>query len=98
MLTDQRAADAFCAIANEAAVDLKHRFNLPVSLIWIDTLITAAGFASGEDNDAAAAQRVMTALRNTSQRTGVLAIGIDHFGKVVVHGHMLSVGLGVLAN
>jgi hypothetical protein len=22
----------------------------------------------------------------------------DHFGKVVVHGHMLSVGLGVLAN
>jgi hypothetical protein len=86
VLTDQTAADALCAIANEAAADLKHRFNVPVSLIWIDTLITAAGFASGEDNDAAAAQRVMTALRNTSQRTGALAIGIDHFGKVVETG------------
>jgi hypothetical protein len=44
-------------------VDLKRKFDLPVALIWIDTLITAANFASGEDNDAAAAQRVMTVLR-----------------------------------
>ena len=50
-------------------------------MIWIDTLITAAGFASGEDNDAAAAQRVMTTLRDTSERTHALVIGIDHFGK-----------------
>jgi hypothetical protein len=86
VLTSKGAADALCTIANEAAVDLKRRFDLPVSLIWVDTLITAAGFASGEDNDAAAAQRVMTALRNTSQRTGALVVGIDHFGKVVETG------------
>ncbi len=86
MLTSKNAADVLCAIANEAGADLRRRFELPVSLIWIDTLITAAGFASGEDNDAAAAQRVMTALRNTSQRTGALAVGIDHFGKVVETG------------
>jgi hypothetical protein len=86
VLTSKSAADALCAIANEAAADLKHRFELPVSLIWIDTLITAAGFASGEDNDAAAAQKVMSALRITSQRTGALVVGIDHFGKVVETG------------
>jgi hypothetical protein len=85
-LTDKNAAEALCAIAREAAVDLKRRFDLPVSLIWIDTLITAAGFASGEDNDAAAAQRVMTTLRNTSRRTGALVVGIDHFGKTLENG------------
>jgi hypothetical protein len=59
---------------------------LPVCLIWIDTLITAADFASGEDNDAAAAQSVMTALRDISLRTGAMVVGIDHFGKVMESG------------
>jgi hypothetical protein len=86
VLTGKNAADELCAIVNEAAVDLKRRFDLPPSMIWIDTLITAAGFASGEDNDAAAAQKVMTALRTTSQRTGALVVGIDHFGKVLETG------------
>jgi AAA domain-containing protein len=85
-LTDKSAAYKLCVIANEAAADLKRKFDLPVSLIWIDTLITAASFASGEDNDAASAQKVMTALRITSRRTGALVIGIDHFGKVVETG------------
>ena len=56
------------------------------SLIWIDTVITAAGLQRGEDNDAAAAQKVMSALRILSQHTGALVIGIDHFGKVVETG------------
>ena len=85
-LTNKNAVDAVCSIANEAAIELKRKFDLPVCLIWIDTLITAAGFASGEDNDAAAAQSVMTALRDISQRTGALAVGIDHFGKVMESG------------
>jgi hypothetical protein len=86
VLSSKSAADVLSAIANEAAADLKRRFELPVSLIWIDTLITAAGFADGEDNDAAAAQKVMSTLRITSQRTGALVVGIDHFGKVVETG------------
>jgi hypothetical protein len=36
-LTDKNAADALCAIASEPAVNLKRQFELPVSLIWIDT-------------------------------------------------------------
>jgi len=82
-LTAKNSVDALCGIANEAAAELKRKFGLPVSLIWIDTLITAAAFASGEDNDAAATQCVMTALRKISQRTGAMVIGIDHFGKLV---------------
>jgi hypothetical protein len=86
VLTGKSAADTLCATAREAAVDLKRRFDLPPSVIWIDTVISAAGFASGEDNDAAAAQKVMTALRTASQRTGALVVGIDHFGKVLETG------------
>jgi AAA domain/Bifunctional DNA primase/polymerase, N-terminal len=82
-LTDKNAEDALCSVANEAAIELKRKFHLPVSVIWIDTLITAASFAAGEDNDAAAAQKVMSAFRASSQRTGALVIRIDHFGKVM---------------
>lgn len=85
-LTNKNAVDAVCSIANEAAIELKRKFDLPVCLIWIDTLITAADFASGEDNDAAAAQSVMTALRDISLRTGAMVVGIDHFGKVMESG------------
>jgi hypothetical protein len=73
-------------MANEAAADLHRKFGLPVSLIWIDTLVTAASFASGEDNDAAATQKAMTALRITSERMGALVGVIDHFGKNVETG------------
>jgi hypothetical protein len=85
-LTRKNAVDELCSIANEAVVELERKFCVPVALIWIDTLITAASFASGEDNDAAAAQTVMTALREISQRTGALVIGIDHFGKAIEAG------------
>jgi hypothetical protein len=85
-LMEKNAADKLCDLAIEAADNLKRKFDLPVAVIVIDTMITAAGFAAGEDNDAAAAQKVMTALRITSQRTGALVVGIDHFGKVIETG------------
>jgi hypothetical protein len=57
-----------------------------VVLIWIDTVITAAGYNEGGDNDTAASQKVMSALRILSKHTGALVAGIDHFGKVVETG------------
>jgi hypothetical protein len=86
VLMDKGAADKLTGIAEEAAAELERKCGFPVSLIWIDTMITAAGFAAGEDNDTAAAQNVMNALRVVSQRTGALVVGIDHFGKVVETG------------
>jgi hypothetical protein len=85
-LTDKNAANILCRIADEAAAELKREFNLPVVLIWIDTLVAAAGYAAGEENDSSASQQVMNVLRATSQHTGALVIGIDHFGKVVETG------------
>jgi hypothetical protein len=85
-LTDKNAADVLCNIVNEASAELEREFGLPVVLIWIDTLITAAGYAEGGDNDTAASQRVMNTMRSVSQRTGALVVGIDHFGKVVETG------------
>ena len=55
-------------------------------LIWIDTVITAAGHDDGGDNDTAASQKVMSVLRILSKHTGALVAGIDHFGKVVETG------------
>ena len=85
-LVDKNSTDLLCGIANEAASDLDKKFSLPVSLIWLDTMITAAGYASGEDNDTAASQKVMAVLRSLSQRTGALVMGVDHFGKVIETG------------
>jgi hypothetical protein len=85
-LTRKDAAAALCAIADEAVAELDSQFGLPVVLIWIDTIITAAGHDDGGDNDAAASQRVMSMLRILSQHTGALVVGIDHFGKMVETG------------
>src|SRR5262249_30070529 len=57
-----------------------------VSLIWVDTVVSAANFASGEENDAASTQKVMNVLAHISQHTGALTIGVDHFGKAAETG------------
>ena len=85
-LSNKNAAAELCAIADEAAAELDRNFGLPVVLIWIDTVITAAGYNEGGDNDTAASQKVMSALRILSKHTGALVAGIDHFGKVVETG------------
>ena len=85
-LTNKDATAELCAIVDEATAELDRNFGLPVVLIWIDTVITAAGHDDGGDNDTAASQKVMGVLRNLSKHTGALVIGIDHFGKVVETG------------
>jgi hypothetical protein len=50
-LSNKNAAAELCAIADEAAAYLDSNFGLPVVLIWIDTVITAAGYNEGGDND-----------------------------------------------
>ena len=85
-LSNKNAAAALCDIADEAAAYLDRNFGLPVVLIWIDTVITAAGHDDGGDNDTAASQKVMSVLRVLSNHTGALVVGIDHFGKAVETG------------
>jgi hypothetical protein len=85
-VTNKDSTTALCAIADEAAAYLDRNFGLPVVLIWIDTVITAAGHEDGGDNDTAASQKVMSGLRILSKHTGALVVGVDHFGKVVETG------------
>ena len=86
-LVAKDAAEILSAQVQQAAAELERRFHLPTVLIWVDTVITAAGYAAtGDDNDAAAAQKIMNTLAHLSRQIGAFVCGIDHFGKVMETG------------
>jgi hypothetical protein len=86
-LTASDALAQLIRMADEAGRELKRRFGVELVLIFIDTMIAAAGYANaGDDNDAAVAQKVMSMLSGLSRQTGALALGIDHFGKITETG------------
>jgi hypothetical protein len=74
-----------------------HEHDLPLGLIWIDTMATAAGWTDESDN--AEASRAMAVLRDLSTATCALVLGIDHFGKMgIPFTHVASrAGAGSLA-
>jgi hypothetical protein len=82
-LTAADALDKLTIMVERATKEIQAKFSLPTVLVFIDTIVSAAGYAkAGDDNDAAIAQRLMSVLSGLSHRTGALAIGIDHFGKI----------------
>jgi hypothetical protein len=86
-LTDKNAADTICYWIADAEKYFQRTFGRLTVLVWFDTLITAAQYATaGGDNDSAQAQAVMNTLRAISERTGAFSIGVDHFGKVIETG------------
>jgi hypothetical protein len=85
-LTDERAVEALCELADQAKSEFEARFALPIVLIIVDTVITAAQHKEGGDNDTAASQKVMSAISALAKHTGAVVVGIDHFGKVVETG------------
>jgi 5S rRNA maturation endonuclease (ribonuclease M5) len=75
------------AWAKEIADAIMEKWQLPLVLIIIDTIVATAGYSkSGEDNDAAVGQRVMTTLADLAKATGTFVLGVDHFGKNVETG------------
>jgi AAA domain len=86
-LTDVNAGEALTDLARAAHARMVADFGLPLALIVIDTIGTAAGYAkSGDENDAAINQAIMSRLAALSQTTGALVLGIDHFGKAIETG------------
>jgi AAA domain len=86
-LTAADAFDKLTIMIGDVTRQIQDRFNVATVLVLIDTIITAASYAkSGDESDAAIGQRVMSVLSRLSQRTGALAVGIDHFGKIVETG------------
>ena len=83
-LVDRDAADTLILTADAAAHELRERYDLPLSLIIVDTVAAGAGF--DDENSAAETQKVMNALERLSHRTGAFVLGVDHFGKAVETG------------
>src|SRR5262249_50683368 len=74
-------------LIDEAAADIKHKFDVPIVLIVVDTMVAAAQHQErGDENDAAVSQRVLNNLRRVSEHTKALAVGIDYFGKTIETG------------
>ena len=70
------------ALATEAAARMQKEFGLPLALVVIATVVAAAGYSKvGEESDAAIGQEIMNVMEEVAQRSGVLVLGIDHFGK-----------------
>jgi hypothetical protein len=85
MATD--ALTQLVRMAKDAGQEIERRFGVPLVLVFVDTLIAAAGYArTGDDNDTVASQNVMTVLSGLARETGALVIGVDHFGKFVETG------------
>ena len=86
-LLDKNAADELGTLAKEVADRLRADFDLPLSLITIDTMVAAAGYSKdGQENDAAANQAVMNTLRQVARTAGCFVLAVDHFGKAVETG------------
>jgi hypothetical protein len=81
-LLDRGAFKALYSLAQEAAARIKAEFDLPLALIVIDTIASAAGYRkSGDENDAATTQAVINVMNALSKATGAFVVGVDHFGK-----------------
>jgi hypothetical protein len=69
---------------DKAAAKLKTNFGLPLTAIFIDTIVLAAGYTKdGADNDTATTNVVLRTMAELATRTGCFVFGIDHFGKDV---------------
>src|SRR5262245_2914494 len=86
-LINPKTADPLIATAKAVAAEFKQRFNLPLTLILIDSLIAGAGYTKeGQDNDAVLAHTVKKIADKVSQALGCFVFIVDHFGKDVSTG------------
>jgi hypothetical protein len=86
LLTDKNAAAILNKHVDEAAAYFRKTYSLPISLIDVDTYITAAGLASGDDNDSTATQRAFNTLRAVANHSQAFVLTVDHYGKVAEAG------------
>jgi hypothetical protein len=86
-LINPKTSIALAAIARQVANKIKAKWNLPLALIVIDTVVVSAGYdREGQDNDTAVGQRIMSTMAELSNATGAFVLGVDHFGKSVQTG------------
>jgi hypothetical protein len=76
-LTADNALDEMRKIVEAAKAEMLKRFGLPLALVIIDAMTSAAGFKDA--NDTSETQRVMDVLNKAA--SGLLVLLVDHFGK-----------------
>jgi hypothetical protein len=78
------AAQVLSRLAARIARRLKAEFDLPLTLIVIDTVVAAAGYTKeGADNDTATGQMLMRTVGTLAHNARCFVFGVDHFGKDV---------------
>jgi hypothetical protein len=81
-LLQKDAVKKLVAMARQAEAMLMKEFALPLGLIIIDTLVACAGYRrSGEENDNAVGQALMSILEAVSREISCYVLGVDHLGK-----------------
>jgi hypothetical protein len=78
-LTDDEARGLLRQLIAAAAKQMRDKFDLPLAVVVIDALTSAANFRDA--NDASETQRVMSMLASLAAEFGLLIVVIDHFGK-----------------
>jgi hypothetical protein len=84
VLTGDEARAELKALIADTQCAMKEKFNLPLVLLVIDAMTSAALFRDA--NDTSEAARVMTMLAALGRECGLLIAVIDHFGKDVTTG------------
>ncbi|MBR0847190.1 AAA family ATPase [Bradyrhizobium diazoefficiens] len=83
-LQDDASLTKLASTARHVAKEIKEGFDLPLSLIIVDTISATGNFKDA--NDAAEGQRVMNRLAWLGKQTSAFVMAVDHFGKVVETG------------
>lgn len=81
---NETAMGALIGAARAARERMEADHHVPLSLVIIDTIAASAGFT--DENDAAQAQAMFSALRQLATATEGVVLGVDHFGKAVETG------------
>ena len=80
-LTDEDGLEKLTAMAKDVDTDAQLKFDQPLRLIVVDTLMTSAGYGDGGENSTKAVQEVMEILQKLSRAADVAVLAIDHYGK-----------------
>jgi hypothetical protein len=95
LLTDNGRGQLI-ATALDVSAEMRRRFDLPLSLIVIDTMLAA--FDIRDWNDPADTRRIMSTLAFVAEKTGTVVIGVHHHGKDVTRGAAGSYALTAAAD
>ena len=85
-LTSKDAADTLTRYVDEAAAHFEATYNLPVTLLIVDTWASSAGLEGSADNEVFSCSKGLKALKEVSDRCGIFCLVVDHFGKAAEAG------------